>query len=108
MFVGKSSAWFVGAIADIAQLAEQPPCKRQVQGSSPCIGFARMAEGFIAADLKSAVRKHRGFKSYSVRIAGWCNGNMLDSFSGAPGSSPGPATKDADSNNSNRFVTCNS
>ena len=63
MFAGKSSAWFVGTIAGIAHLAERRTCKAQVFGSSPNTGSSR--DGVMA--------------------------NMLDPFSGAPGSSPGPA-----------------
>lgn len=70
MFVGKLSAWFVGTIAGIAQLAEQRTCNAQVFSSILNTGFARMAEWLMAADLKFVghqapwvqilLRAHRG------------------------------------------------
>ena len=76
--------------ADVAQLAEQTICNRQVKGSSPFVGFkkhlpylgsvSRAAKG---ADCKSAAVSLRRFESYLAHIERFaCVAQMAEHFLG--------------------------
>src|SRR5262245_31512980 len=53
--------------ADVAQLAEQPPRKRQVRGSNPRVGSSR--PGLIVRFLSASRRQHRRMQPGGRRVA---------------------------------------
>lgn len=65
--------------AGLAQLAEQPPCKRQVIGSTPIPGSRRPHHGLktagVSADAGSVAKKRRGL--FGWRTCAWC-GKSVD------------------------------